>query len=78
MKLKLVDARRLFEGGVYLSKMGKLGSVPVLRTPRLECLWHGNNDSGDGGGHDMVRSGNDESGDHDMVMMTVVMVVVMI
>ena len=33
-----IRARHLFEGGVYLSKMGKLGSVPVLRTPRLECL----------------------------------------
>jgi hypothetical protein len=31
-------ARHLFEGGVYSSKMGKLGSVPVLRTRRLECL----------------------------------------
>ena len=31
-------ARHLFEGGVYLSKIGKLGSVPVLRTWRLECL----------------------------------------
>jgi hypothetical protein len=33
-----IRGRRLFEGGVYLSKMGKLGSVPVLRTRRLECL----------------------------------------
>ena len=32
-------ARHLFEGGVYLSKMGKLGSVPVLSTQRLECLY---------------------------------------
>ena len=31
-------ARHLFEGGVYLSKMGKLGSVPVLRTRKLEYL----------------------------------------
>jgi hypothetical protein len=30
--------RHLFEGGVYLSKTGKLGSAPVLRTRRLECL----------------------------------------
>jgi hypothetical protein len=33
-----IRGRRLFEGGVYLSKMGKLGSVPALRTRRLECL----------------------------------------
>jgi hypothetical protein len=31
-------ARQLFERGVYLSKMGKLGSVPVLSNRRLECL----------------------------------------
>ena len=31
-------AQHLFEGGVYLSKMGTLGRVPVLRTRRLKCL----------------------------------------
>jgi hypothetical protein len=35
-------ARQLFEGFVYLSKMGKLGNVPVLRNRRLQCLIIGN------------------------------------